>query len=115
MPEIILETGRLILRTEAPGDLAFWLEHINIPLVLRHLGGPREPHAMEAARAIFEHGFTRLGMDKIYGQTSDSNIASWRMMERLGMRRRHDLDYVDPDYPPQDNPTIIFEIAKATL
>ena len=176
MPDIILETGRLILRTEAPGDLAFWLEQMNTEEVLRYLGGPREPHeveatfaqtaaaiaregfgfwilqlkesgapigkaglnrietdaapmalrgavqigwslhpnhwrqglASEAAQAILAYGFTRLGMDEIYAQTSESNIASWRMMEKLGMQRMREFDYPDPDYPPTENPTIVY-------
>lgn len=32
-------------------------------------------------------------------------------MEKLGMQRRSDLDFCDPAYPPQDNPTIIYSIA----
>jgi RimJ/RimL family protein N-acetyltransferase len=176
MADIALETERLILRTEAEGDYAFWLEHMNSQAVLRHLGGVKEPHeveamfarnaadiarhgfgfwilqikadatpigkaglalidtkcapeplqgavqigwslrpdywrkglAMEAALALFELGFTRFGIAKIFGQTSQSNIASWRMMERLGMQRRPDLEYTDPDYPPEDNPTIVY-------
>jgi hypothetical protein len=31
-------------------------------------------------------------------------------MERLGMVRRADLDYPDPDYPPQDNPTMVYAL-----
>jgi RimJ/RimL family protein N-acetyltransferase len=181
MPDIILETDRLVLRTEAPGDLAFWLEQMNTEEVLRYLGGTREPHqveaafaqaaagiardgfgfwiiqlkatgapigkaglnrietdaapmalrgavqigwslhpnhwrqgfASEAAQAILTHGFTRLGMEKIYAQTSESNIASWRMMEKLGMRRVSELGYNDPDYPPTERPTIVYLKEKA--
>ena len=42
-----------------------------------------------------------------------------RVMERLGMKRRADLDYADPSYPPKDNPTMIYEMTleqwQATL
>ncbi len=49
-------------------------------------------------------------MPIVYSQTSDSNAASTRMMHRLGLDRREELDYVDPDYPPQDNPTTVWSI-----
>jgi hypothetical protein len=34
-------------------------------------------------------------------------------MERLGMVRRADLDYPDPDYPPEDNPTMVYHLDAA--
>ena len=51
MAEIIIETPRMILRTEAPGDLAIFLEHMNTPHVQEHLCGVKEPHEVEAAFA----------------------------------------------------------------
>jgi hypothetical protein len=33
-------------------------------------------------------------------------------MKRLGMTRRADLDYPDSDYPPEDNPTMVWELAR---
>jgi hypothetical protein len=33
-------------------------------------------------------------------------------MERLGMQRRSDLDYDDPDYPDEDNPTMVWSITR---
>ena len=41
-----------------------------------------------------------------------SNEASWKFMERLGMVRRRDLDFSDPAFPPEDNPTIQYSITK---
>jgi len=38
---IVAETARLVLRREIAGDLAVWLEHMNTPQVMEHLGGPR--------------------------------------------------------------------------
>lgn len=70
-------------------------------------------YASEAARAALDHGFTNLGADTIWAQTSDSNQASTRMMARLGLRRRPDLDYIDPEYPPADNPTTIYQMLRA--
>lgn len=72
-----------------------------------------EPHwgkgyATEAAQAVLDYAFATLGLPHIYSQTSDSNLASTRMMQRLGFTRRAQLDYVDPDYPPADNPTTVW-------
>jgi RimJ/RimL family protein N-acetyltransferase len=44
-------------------------------------------YATEAARALMDYGFNALGLHRIHADTSNDNIASWRMMERLGMRR----------------------------
>jgi RimJ/RimL family protein N-acetyltransferase len=70
-------------------------------------------YAVEAARAVMDFGFERPGVDSIYSQTSHANRASWRVMEKLGMHRRADLDYDDPKYPAEDNPTIIYAITRA--
>lgn len=180
MPEIAAETARLILRTEASGDLDRWMEVMNTSAVRKHLGGVQERHeveagfarkaagiakdgygfwhlqtkedglligqcgigpievvaagpvlqgqpqigwsiaeshwrkgyAMEAARAVIELAFTRHGIDLLYAQTSDANAASWQMMEKLGMERARELDYVDPNYPPEENPTIIYRLRR---
>jgi len=69
-------------------------------------------YATEAARAVLAFGFEQAGLDIIYSQTSSRNLASWGLMEKLGMKRRADLDYADPDYPPEDNPTIVYAIDR---
>ncbi len=180
MAEIVAETDRLILRTEAVGDLDRWMAVMNTPAVMRHLGGVCERHqvearfalkaagiaefgygfwhlqtkddglligqcgfgpieveaagpilnagtqigwsiaeshwrqgyASEAARAAIDLAFNRFGLDQLYAQTSDANRASWAMMETLGMIRAPDLDYNDPDYSPEENPTIIYHLTR---
>lgn len=69
--------------------------------------------AAEAARAVLHYGFTTLGHDAIYSQTSETNRASTRMMARLGFERVAALDYVDPAYPALDNPTTVYRLARA--
>ena len=181
MAEIIAETDRLILRTEAEGDLDRWMEVMNTAAVMQHLGGVCERHevearfvkkadgiakfgydfwhlqtktdgllighcgfgpidvdaagpvlngrtqigwsvaeshwrmgyANEAARAAIDLAFNRFGIDQLYAQTSNANRASWAMMEKLGMHRAPELDYIDPDYPPEENPTIIYQLSQA--
>ncbi len=70
-------------------------------------------YAIEAARGVLTMAFETLGQSVIYGQTSQSNVGSWRLMQKLGMERLADLDYVDPDYPEADNPTKIYAITLA--
>jgi len=179
--EIVATTERLVLRTEAEGDLEEWLLHMNTPEVLQFLGGPqseetvagsfarmREAHeagrpcfymlalkdggmmigrcglatidppeapgalrgqiqvgwsirsdqwgrgyAPEAARSALAMAFERFEAPAVYAQTSERNVPSWRVMEKLGMRRMAELDYVDPEYPPDDNPTMVWGLAQA--
>jgi len=44
-------------------------------------------YATEAARALVDYGFTMLGLHRIHADTNSDNLASRRIMERLGMRR----------------------------
>ncbi|MFO6446689.1 GNAT family N-acetyltransferase [Erythrobacter sp. NE805] len=67
-------------------------------------------YATEAARAVIVHAFAALRLPVLWSQTSDSNAASTRMMRRLGFTPRPELGYVDPDYPPQDNPTTVWSM-----
>lgn len=55
--------------------------------------------AYEAARATIEDGFFRLGLDEIVGVTTPPNRRSWRLMERLGMVRDGDGDFIHPRVP----------------
>jgi RimJ/RimL family protein N-acetyltransferase len=42
-------------------------------------------YATEAARAVIDDGFGRIGLDAIVGVTTPGNARSRRVMERLGM------------------------------
>jgi RimJ/RimL family protein N-acetyltransferase len=48
-------------------------------------------YATEAAKALMTYGFASLGLHRIYATTSSANPGSWRVMERLGMRREAHL------------------------
>jgi RimJ/RimL family protein N-acetyltransferase len=69
-------------------------------------------YAREAAECALSMGFGRFGLARIYAQTSESNTPSWGLMKRLGMARRVDLDYLDPEYPPEDNPTMVWSLDR---
>jgi RimJ/RimL family protein N-acetyltransferase len=48
-------------------------------------------YVTEGARALMAYGFATLGLHRIYATTSNINTRSWRVMERLGMRREGHL------------------------
>jgi RimJ/RimL family protein N-acetyltransferase len=50
-------------------------------------------YATEAARAAIDDGFTRLGLNEIVAFTTLQNLASRRVMERLGMTRTVEFDH----------------------
>jgi len=57
----------------------------------RHFQG--QAFAPEAARAILETGFGGLALDEIYGAAEHENIASLRVLEKLGMERCYKVDF----------------------
>lgn len=49
--------------------------------------------AQEAARVILAAGFGVLALDEIYGAAEHENIASLRVLEKLGMERCYSVDF----------------------
>jgi RimJ/RimL family protein N-acetyltransferase len=92
----------------APGELR---EAVQVGWTLR-ADCWRHGYAREAAEAALEVAFEQVGLATVYAQTSERNVASWGLMKRLGMERRADLDYDDPDYPPEDNPTMVWALTR---
>lgn len=98
------------------------LFHVRSPAAPRELQGQREigwtfaeahwgkGYATEAAERALSFAFGEMGLPCIYSQTSESNAASTRMMQRLGFTFRPELGYDDPDYPPHDNPTTVWSM-----
>ena len=80
--------GALGLRLELEHDraeLGYWI------------GKPYwgQGYATEAARAVVEYGFGRLGLHRIYAYHFSSNAASGKVLQKIGMRheghrRQHD-------------------------
>lgn len=179
MPDIVLETERLVLRTIGDDDVADHDRLLNTPTVMKHLGGVMELHqiearhakgqalyardgfsflfliekstgemvgycgikrvdnplatnqgdheigwviredrwrrgyAHEAMRAVLGWAFgPRIDAPHVVALTSEANRGSWRLMEKLGMQRRRDLDFEDPAFPAADNPTIQYSLTK---
>ncbi len=53
------------------------------------LGRPHQGkgYATEAARALLVYGFETLDLHRVIATCQPENVASWRVMEKLGMRR----------------------------
>lgn len=59
--------------------------------------------AREAAQASIDWAFANLPDDAVWAITTVDNSRSWGLMERLGMTRRHDMDFDHPGVP-DDSP-----------
>lgn len=53
-------------------------------------------YAPEGARAAMAHGFGAAGLEEIVSFTAEGNVASRRVMEKLGMKRNPDEDFDHP-------------------
>ena len=67
-------------------------------------------YAKEAAIASLDLAFTRYGAPNVVALTIGPNVESQGLMKRLGMTRRQDLDFDDPRFGPEMNPTIVYSI-----
>lgn len=57
-------------------------------------------YAREAAAAALAWGWAHTDRPRIAAWTVPANVASWTLMERLGMTRRADLDFAHPAFAP---------------
>ena len=71
-------------------------------------------YAKEAATASLDVAFERFGADEVVAMTVVENEPSWGLMKRLGMRRREELDYVDPRFAPPLCHAIVYSIDRAS-
>ena len=69
-------------------------------------------YAREGAIASLDFAFARLTAPRVVALTIAENRASWGLMLRLGMQRRADLDYCDPEWPAAMNPVIVYELRR---
>ncbi len=70
----------------------------------------RMGYAKEAMCAVIDWAFEQHGAPHVVALTSESNVGSWKLMEKLGMVRCEDLDFDDPFFSAEDNPTIIYRL-----
>jgi RimJ/RimL family protein N-acetyltransferase len=59
-------------------------------------------YAREAAAACLAWAFDEAGAPRVAAITVVANTRSWRLMERLGMIRRPDMDFLHPTLPEGD-------------
>jgi RimJ/RimL family protein N-acetyltransferase len=59
-----------------------------------------EGYATEAARAVVAHAFGTLGLPSLVSFTTEWNLRSRRVMEKIGMTRDPDGDFLHPALPP---------------
>ncbi|HEY8591650.1 MAG TPA: GNAT family N-acetyltransferase [Sphingomicrobium sp.] len=69
--------------------------------------------AKEAAIASLDLAFGRFDYPEVIALTVAGNEGSWGLMERLGMKRRADLDFIDTRFGPELNPSIVYWIDAA--
>ncbi|HEU4821294.1 MAG TPA: GNAT family N-acetyltransferase [Qipengyuania sp.] len=69
-------------------------------------------YAKEAAIAALDAAFDRFGAESVVALTVEGNTGSWGLMERLGMRRREELDYDDMRYEPPWRRSIVYSVAR---
>lgn len=67
-------------------------------------------YAKEAATACMDAAFTRWNAPYVVALTVSGNEPSRGLMKRLGMRHQPELDFHDPNYGPELNPTIVYKI-----
>lgn len=83
-------------------------------LVASHWG---RGYATEAARAVLALGFRRYGLTEIVSMTTTANTRSWRVMEKLGMRRDPGDDFQHPTLPPDHPlaPHVLYRISRSAF
>jgi RimJ/RimL family protein N-acetyltransferase len=54
----------------------------------------RQGYGFEAASAVLSYAFLRLGAPVVVSRTAPGNVASLRLMAKLGLSRRKELDYI---------------------
>jgi RimJ/RimL family protein N-acetyltransferase len=67
-------------------------------------------YAKEAAIASLDLAFGQFGAPHVVALTVPRNVESQGLMKRLGMTRRDDLDFIDPRFGPEMNPTVVYRI-----
>jgi len=72
-------------------------------------------YASEAARAWLRFGFETIGLDEIVAFTIPANRPSQKVMERIGMTRDLDGDFLHPSLPADHPiaPHVLYRLRKA--
>lgn len=81
----LLGTVSLVSIEDSQAELGYWV------------GEPywKKGYCTEAAKALIEYAFTRLGIVKVVAEHLSSNPASGRVMEKIGMRHVNQIQKPD--------------------
>ena len=71
-------------------------------------------YAKEAATASLDLAFDRFDAEEVIAMTVQRNTASWGLMQRLGMRRREDLDFDNAEFDKEDPVIIVYSADRAS-
>lgn len=99
-----------IKRADAPGSTIAGLHEIGWRLREDAWG---HGYAKEAAIATIDLAFNRFAAPEVFATTVADNTASWGLMERLGMRRRPELDYTDIRYGPPWRDAVVYSLSSS--
>ena len=64
--------------------------------------------ATEAARAALDDAFGRLGMNQVLAYTGPANLRSQAVMQRLGMTREPQRDFLHPNITEGDRRSVVY-------
>lgn len=67
-------------------------------------------YATEGSMALLDKGFNQLGVEKVFATTMKKNIASQRVMEKVGMK--FDKEFRDDSFPESNELDVQFSITK---
>lgn len=70
-------------------------------------------YAPEAATEALRFGFDEIGFDEIVSFTVPQNRNSWRVMEKIGLRRRPERDFDHPVVDPVLHPNLVRHVLYA--
>ena len=72
-------------------------------------------YASEAARAWLRFGFETIGLDEIVAFTIPANAPSRKVMERIGMQRNREGDFLHPSLPADHPvaPHVLYRLAAS--
>jgi RimJ/RimL family protein N-acetyltransferase len=74
--------GHLYFKQTEPDEFLTWeLGYIFNPVF--HNKG----YATEAAEALIQYGFNHFGIHRVIAHCNPENVASWKVLEKIGMRR----------------------------
>lgn len=74
-----------------------------------------EGYASEAAKAVLDRAFGSFGLEELVSFTAEWNLPSRRVMERIGMTRDPNGDFLHPGVPPDHKLArhVLYRIARA--